>query len=116
MAQVTLLIRLVMSALMLIILVSCTVTAQTTSVSTEYQMTMHARLEAPQFIDDSLLIYNVREGGWAKGPAKQGVLLAGKMTKLQSWVDEFVEYDVFVVRKACRSQLMASVSQTFRGN
>lgn len=50
--------------------------AQTTSVSTEYLMTMYAPLDAPHVIDNTLFIYNVREGGWAKGPKISGQLVA----------------------------------------
>ena len=47
--------------------------AQTTSISTEYLMTLYAPLEAPQQIDSALSIYNVGEGS-------------------------FVKYDIYVVR------------------
>jgi len=49
--------------------------AQTTDIQTEYLMTIHAPLEAPQVIDGSLFIYNVRDGGWAKGPKIRGKLI-----------------------------------------
>lgn len=50
--------------------------AQTTAISTEYLMTLYAPLEAPQQIDGALSIYNVREGGWVKGPKINGMLIA----------------------------------------
>jgi hypothetical protein len=50
--------------------------AQTTRISTEYLMTLYAPLEAAQEIDSSLYVYNVRPGGWVKGPRINGTLLA----------------------------------------
>jgi hypothetical protein len=50
--------------------------AQTTQITTEYLMTLHAPLEPPQPIDSSLLIYNVRAGGWVKGPKINGTLVS----------------------------------------
>ena len=49
---------------------------QTTQIETEYLMTSYAPLAPPQKIDDSLLIFNVREGGWVKGPRVNGTVLA----------------------------------------
>ena len=39
-------------------------------------MTLYAPLEVPQQIDPSLAIYNVRDGGWVKGPRMNGTLIA----------------------------------------
>jgi Protein of unknown function (DUF3237) len=50
--------------------------AQTTKISMEYLMTLYAPLEAAQEIDSSLYVYNVRPGGWVKGPRINGTLLA----------------------------------------
>jgi len=50
--------------------------AQTTSISAEYLMTLYAPLEAPQQIDPTLAIYNLRDGGWVKGPKISGKLIA----------------------------------------
>jgi hypothetical protein len=50
--------------------------AQTTQISTEYLMTFYAPLDPPQQIDATLFIYNVRDGGWAKGPKINGTLLS----------------------------------------
>lgn len=50
--------------------------AQTTTVSTEYLMTLYAPLESGQEIDSSLEVNNVRPGGWVKGPRIKGTLLA----------------------------------------
>jgi hypothetical protein len=46
-----------------------------TSIQTEYLMTLHAPLDAPQAIDQSLLIYNVQPGGWVEGPRIKGKVL-----------------------------------------
>jgi hypothetical protein len=59
-----------------LLLVSWTLPAQTTKISTEYLMTLYAPLEAGQAIDETLYIYNVRPGGWVKGPKINGTLLA----------------------------------------
>jgi hypothetical protein len=58
--------------------VSAAARAQTTptQITTEYLMTLHAPLDAPQQIDASLLVYNVRPGGWVKGPRVNGTLLS----------------------------------------
>jgi hypothetical protein len=50
--------------------------AQTTQITTEYLMTLYAPLDPPQQIDNSLIVYNAREGGWVKGPKVKGTLLA----------------------------------------
>ena len=50
--------------------------AQTTTISTEYLMTLYAPLDAGQEIDSSLGINNVRSGGWVKGPRINGKLVA----------------------------------------
>jgi hypothetical protein len=49
--------------------------AQTTEITTEYLMTLYAPLDAPQQIDGSLVIRNVRAGGWVKGPKISGTLI-----------------------------------------
>jgi hypothetical protein len=50
--------------------------AQTTTITTEYLMTLYAPLEAPQAIDNTLNIYNLREGGWARGPKIEARMIA----------------------------------------
>jgi Protein of unknown function (DUF3237) len=52
-----------------------TLHAQTTKISTEYLMTVYAPLEPVRAVDSSLYIYNVKPGGWAKGPKINGVLV-----------------------------------------
>ena len=46
-----------------------------TSIQAEYLMTLQAPLDAPQAIDQGLLIYNVQPGGWVEGPRIKGKLL-----------------------------------------
>jgi hypothetical protein len=46
-----------------------------TSIKTEYLMTLHAPLDAPQVIDQSLLVYNVQAGGRVEGPKIKGKLI-----------------------------------------
>jgi hypothetical protein len=46
--------------------------AQSTQVQAEYLMTYEAELELPQIFHDKLFIYNVKPGGWAKGPTIGG--------------------------------------------
>jgi hypothetical protein len=48
----------------------------TTSVQTEYLMTLHANLMPPQAVDQSLLIVNVPAGGSVDGPRIKGKLVA----------------------------------------
>ncbi len=50
--------------------------AQTTTVSTQYLMTLYAPLGPTQEIDAALEINEVKPGGWVKGPRINGTLLA----------------------------------------
>jgi hypothetical protein len=50
--------------------------AQRTQITTEYLMTVYAPLDPPQVIDNTLFIYNVRDGGWVKGPKISGKMIA----------------------------------------
>jgi len=45
--------------------------AQTTTITTEYLMTIYAPLDPVQTMDSALYIYYVRPGGWVKGPQDQ---------------------------------------------
>jgi len=56
--------------------VSDTAHAQTTRIATEYLMTLYAPLAPGQAIDSSLYVYDVRPGGWVKGPKIKGTLIA----------------------------------------
>jgi hypothetical protein len=46
--------------------------AQTVNPKFEYLMTYEAELDLPQVINDKLFIYNVKPGGWVKGPSVNG--------------------------------------------
>jgi hypothetical protein len=50
--------------------------AQSTTVSTQYLMTLYAPLGPTQEVDPSLEVNEVRPGGWVKGPRINGTLLA----------------------------------------
>ncbi|MGH6718346.1 MAG: DUF3237 domain-containing protein [Alphaproteobacteria bacterium] len=47
-----------------------------TRIVTDYLMTIHAPLDPAQVVATDLHIYNVRPGGWVKGPAIQGEVIA----------------------------------------
>lgn len=68
--------RMLLGAFLSLAFVSMGAFAQTTKVTTEYLMTFYAPLDAPQAIDNTLYIYNVRPGGWVKGPKISGALVA----------------------------------------
>jgi len=44
-------------------------------VETEYLMTLYAPLHPPQVADDRYFIYDVKPGGWVKGPKINGELI-----------------------------------------
>ncbi len=46
-----------------------------TSVQTEYLMTVHALLAPPQALDQSLLVVGIPAGGWVEGPRIKGKIL-----------------------------------------
>jgi hypothetical protein len=50
--------------------------AQTAQIKTEYLMTYLAPLDVPVAIDGSLQIFNVKPGGWVKGPTINGTFVA----------------------------------------
>jgi len=47
-----------------------------TQITTEYIMTLHAPLDPPQGAGSDLQIFNVRPGGWVRGPAIRGEVIA----------------------------------------
>jgi hypothetical protein len=49
---------------------------QTTRIETEYVMTYLAPLDLPIAVDGSLQIFNVKPGGWVKGPRINGTFVA----------------------------------------
>lgn len=55
---------------------STSAVAQTAQIKTEYLMTYLAPLDAPVAIDGSLQIFNVKPGGWVKGPGINGTLVS----------------------------------------
>jgi hypothetical protein len=59
-----------------VLLWPCGLPAQTTTVSTEYLMTLYATLGPTQEIDPSLEVNAVLPGGWVKGPRIRGTLIA----------------------------------------
>jgi len=62
--------------------------------STEFLMTLHAPLDPAQAIDAALMIYNVREGGWVKGPRIEGKLKAPAADWLRILPDGTMRLDV----------------------
>ena len=68
--------------------------AQTTKITTEYLMTLYAPLDPPQRIDSSLVIYNVRSGGWVKGARIKGALIAPAADWVRIMPDGSVRNDV----------------------
>jgi Protein of unknown function (DUF3237) len=50
--------------------------AQSTEITTEYLMTYVALLDPPIPIDNSLVIVNVKPGGWVKGPKISGKIVS----------------------------------------
>ena len=64
-----------MAVLFLVACVGSPALAQTTAIKTEYLMTYVAQLDPPYPIDNSLVIVNVKPGGWAKGPKINGTFI-----------------------------------------
>jgi hypothetical protein len=50
--------------------------AQTAQIKTEYLMTYLAPLDPPVAIDGSLQVFNVKPGGWVKGPQINGTFVS----------------------------------------
>lgn len=50
--------------------------AQTTTIKAEYLMTYVALLEPPYGVDNTLIVVNVKPGGWAKGPNISGSFIS----------------------------------------
>ena len=51
-------------------------TRPSTDIATEYLMTLHVPLQAPQAVAADFEIYAARPGGWATGPAIRGEVVA----------------------------------------
>ncbi len=86
--------------------------AQTTKVDTEFLMTLYAPLDAPLQIDKTLLVYNVLNGGWVKGPKVNGKLLAPGADWLRVMPDGNLRLDV---RAAIKTADGALVYITYNG-
>jgi hypothetical protein len=65
-----------------------------TSIQTEYLMTLQAPLDAPQAIDQGLLIYNVQPGGWVEGPRIKGKLVSPGADWLRAMPSGVLRLDV----------------------
>ena len=48
-----------------------------TKVTTEYILTLHVPLDAPQIASDNLQIFNIRPGGWVNGLVRGEVVAPG---------------------------------------
>lgn len=86
--------------------------AQTTKITTEYLMTLYAPLDPPQQIDSSLSIYNLREGGWVRGPRINGTLIAPAADWLRAMPGGSLRLDV---RGTVRTDDGALVYITYNG-
>ena len=75
------------------------VRGQTTQISTEYLMTLYVPLDPVQEVDSSLAVYNLRPGGWVKGPRIDGTLLAPGADWLRIMPDGNLRVDVRVTVK-----------------
>ena len=80
--------------LLIATLMPCAAFAQSTDISTEYLMTLHAPLDAPQLIDESLVIFGLSDDGWVKGPKIEGTLKGPGGDWLQVLPDGTARLDV----------------------
>jgi hypothetical protein len=71
-----------------------------TEIATEYLMTLHAPLDAPQIVNDRLHIYNVLPGGWIRGPRIAGEVIAPSADWLSILPDGTARLDVRVSIRA----------------
>ena len=94
MPHITQINRSIVLALLFATLIPGTLFAQSTEISTEYLMTLYAPLDTPQAIDDALLVFNVSDGGWVKGPNIKGKLRAPGADWLQVLPDGTLKLDV----------------------
>ena len=75
-------------------------TAQSTSIDSEYLMTLHAPLEPPQVANSDFLIYNVKPGGWVKGPNIEGEIIGPSADWLRIMPNGTLKLDVRASIKA----------------
>ncbi len=80
--------------------------AQTTELKPEYLMTYMALLEPPYAVDNSLLIVNVKPGGWAKGPKIKGTFIAPGADWLRIMPSGVLRLDVRATLKTDDDQLI----------
>lgn len=78
----------------------------TTSVQTEYLMTLNAQLDPPQAIDQNLLIVNVPTGGWVEGPRIKGTVVGPGGDWLRVMPSGVLRLDVRVTIKTDDSELI----------
>lgn len=74
--------------------------SQTTTISTEYLMTIYAPLDPVRGVDSGLYIYNVRDGGWVKGPKINGTIIAPSGDWLRVMPSGVARLDVRMIVKA----------------
>lgn len=86
--------------------------AQTTQISTEYLMTLYAPMDPAQHIDDTFFIYNVRNGGWVKGPKINGTIVAPTGDWLRVMPSGVARLDV---RLSVRTDDGALIYMTYNG-
>jgi Protein of unknown function (DUF3237) len=86
--------RILSAALFLTAFSSATAGAQTTTITTEFLMTLYAPLDPPQSIDKSLIIYNVGPGGSVKGPKINGTVIAPSADWIRIMPDGNLRLDV----------------------
>lgn len=80
--------------------------AQTTELKTEYLMTYVALLELPYAVDNSLVIVNVKPGGWAKGPKISGKFISPGADWLRVMPSGVLRLDVRATIKTDDDQLI----------
>ena len=83
-----------------------------TRIATDYVMTLHSPLEPPQQAGGDLQIYNVRPGGWLRGPAIRGEVIPPSGDWLRTMPDGVRKLDV---RLSIRTDDGALVFMSFVG-
>lgn len=83
-----------------------------TQITTEYIMTLHAPLDEPQGVNNNLQIFNVRPGGWVKGPAIRGEVVAPSADWLRIMPDGTRRIDV---RLSIKTDDGAIIFMTYMG-
>jgi hypothetical protein len=86
--------------------------AQTTQVRTEYLMTYMALVDQPVPIDGSMMVANIRPGGWVKGPRISGTFAAPGGDWLRILPSGVLRLDI---RALIRTDDNASILLTYNG-